>query len=495
MLLISSCVSPAAESHDVDLTRQAQSELFAARYQNAADLYQKIVTREPAFADGYYGLVRALLKAHRAGDAYVAAENGLKSAPHTAGALSAAGLANFRRGDVQQAEQNFLDAYKLDRKHPGALNGMALIYAMVSKFKTARALSSEAYEGAPGDPALRLAHANTLKGAEHIAELERVLAIYDPQSEEAHNLRAHIAADRAAGDRVLRRLTNSPQNARIKLFWIFDGPKRKRGLGMRVQLNGRHSVTLLLDTGASGISVSPKTAEKAGLEILTEESSEVKGIGDERPQASLRYLAAEVRVGDIVFADYPVSVFQSARTADFDGLIGADVFQHYLVGIDFLNTDLSLDARSNDQQAASDEPQDPIAPLPGFTQTYRLGDHLNVFTSANDGPPELFLIDSGSSSNLIDTEFARASTSVYRDDRTVIKGVQGKVDHASRALRITLLFAGFRQENTDLIAMSFDKMNDSRGVGIAGILGLPVLEHLKLTIDYRSGTVRFEKKQ
>jgi len=43
--------------------------------------------------------------------------------------------------------------------------------------------------------------------------------------------------------------------------------------------------------------------------------------------------------------------------------------------------------------------------------------------------------------------------------------------------------------------MSFDKMNDSRGVGIAGILGLPVLEHLKLTIDYRSGTVRFEKKQ
>jgi hypothetical protein len=73
-----------------------------------------------------------------------------------------------------------------------------------------------------------------------------------------------------------------------------------------------------------------------------------------------------------------------------------------------------------------------------------------------------------------------------------VKGIQGKVNETSRASRITLLFAGFRQENSDLIAMNFDKISDSMGVGLAGILGLPVLEHLKLTIDYRSGTVRFE---
>ena len=32
------------------------------------------------------------------------------------------------------------------------------------------------------------------------------------------------------------------------------------------------------------------------------------------------------------------------------------------------------------------------------------------------------------------------------------------------------------------------------GVGIAGILGLPVLGQGKLTIDYRNGTVRFDYK-
>jgi hypothetical protein len=369
---------------------------------------------------------------------------------------------------------------------------MARIFAMVSKFKTARALRLEAYRSAPSDPELVLSYANTLKGAEHIAALERALAIYDPQSEEARNLRAHIASDRAAGDRKLRQLVGAPQSARIKMFWISDGPNNKRGVGLHVQFNQRQTVRLLLDTGASGISLSPKTAEKAGLEILSEESSEAKGIGDQRPEDSLHYVAAEVRAGDVAFANYPVSVFRSAKTADFDGLIGADVFQAFLVGIDFSNLELSLEANSIGQSAGPDEPQDPVARPPGFTQTYRFGNHLTVFTSVNDGTPRLFLIDSGSSSNLIDAEFARASTSVYRDERTVVKGIQGKVNETSRASRITLLFVGFRQENSDLIAMNFDKISDSMGVGLAGILGLPVLEHLKLTIDYRSGTVRFE---
>jgi tetratricopeptide (TPR) repeat protein len=492
MPLCFSGAAAAAEPANAGLARQAKTELFAARYQNAADLYQKLLDQEPAFADGYYGLVRALIEAHRSQEAYVAAERGLSSVPRTAGALTAAGLANFRRGDIKEAEQNFREALKVDPEYAGALSGMARIFAMVSKFKTARALRLEAYRSAPSDPELVLSYANTLKGAEHIAALERALAIYDPQSEEARNLRAHIASDRAAGDRKLRQLVGAPQSARIKMFWISDGPNNKRGVGLHVQFNQRQTVRLLLDTGASGISLSPKTAEKAGLEILSEESSEAKGIGDQRPEDSLHYVAAEVRAGDVAFANYPVSVFRSAKTADFDGLIGADVFQAFLVGIDFSNLELSLEANSIGQSAGPDEPQDPVARPPGFTQTYRFGNHLTVFTSVNDGTPRLFLIDSGSSLNLIDAEFARASTSVYRDERTVVKGIQGKVNETSRASRITLLFAGFRQENSDLIAMNFDKISDSMGVGLAGILGLPVLEHLKLTIDYRSGTVRFE---
>ena len=90
---------------------------------------------------------------------------------------------------------------------------------------------------------------------------------------------------------------------------------------------------------------------------------------------------------------------------------------------------------------------------------------------------------------------AEASTKVYNDDRTVLQGIQGRVKEVGRASRITLAFAGFRQDNPDLLTMSMDKQNDGFGVRLAGILGMPVLWQMKLAIDYRNGAVRFDYKK
>jgi hypothetical protein len=104
-------------------------------------------------------------------------------------------------------------------------------------------------------------------------------------------------------------------------------------------------------------------------------------------------------------------------------------------------------------------------------------------------------VDSGSSSNVIDTETAKEFTRVDGDSFTVVKGIQGKVNETSRANKISLVFAGFRQDNPDLVAISLEKMSDSMGVGFGGILGMPVLGQLAVTIDYREGTLRLEYKK
>jgi hypothetical protein len=97
--------------------------------------------------------------------------------------------------------------------------------------------------------------------------------------------------------------------------------------------------------------------------------------------------------------------------------------------------------------------------------------------------------------NLIDTETARESAGVSEDSRIIIKGVQGNVDKTSRANRLSLTFAGFRQDNPSLAAISLEKMGDSMGVAFGGILGMPVLGSLAVTIDYRSGTVKLDYKK
>jgi tetratricopeptide (TPR) repeat protein len=477
------------ESAEESTVKQARTELLAARYDNAIELYRKILAQEPA-ADGYYGLTRALLKSHRSKEAYAAADESLKRVPQTAAAQTAAGLAMFRKGDIPQAESFFRAAIKLDANYCGALSGLASIYSSVSKPKTARDLLHQAYATCPDDPTLMLARANTFKGAEHINALERVLAAIDPESEEARGVQAHIASDRALGDRKTRRMISAYVPARIKLTHVMNGPNHLRGFGVRVQFNQRYTATLLLDTGASGISLAPKAAQKAGLELLSDESMGAKGIGDKKPEDSFTYLAPEIRIGPLVFADHPVSVFRTAKDSDIDGLIGSDVFQKFVVSLDFPGLQLALEPYP---ALADDDSQDSNAIPEGFHRVIRAGNHLLIATSVNQSPAKLFLIDSGSSSNLIDAEGAREFTGVHRDGSTGVRGIQGNVDRVSRADRITLNFAGFRQDNPDLIAISLEKPSESMGVGITGVLGMPVLAQLKLTIDYRAGAVRLER--
>jgi hypothetical protein len=205
-------------------------------------------------------------------------------------------------------------------------------------------------------------------------------------------------------------------------------------------------------------------------------------------------MAASLSIGDLEFADYPVQVLENAKSTDYDGLIGADVFQLFRVSIDFQHLRLILGAYP-DGPTSADAPVDaPDAVPDGFCPMLRFGHGLTVCTSVNEGPARLFLVDSGSSVDLVDTAIARESTRVGVDEGPGLSGIQGRVEKLWRARRITLLFAGLRHENPNLLAASLDGLGDASGVGIAGLLGMPVLWDMKVTIDYRNGAMRFEKQ-
>lgn len=476
-----------------DLTSRAQQELYEARFDSAAKIYAEAIEADPHNSAAYYGRVAALLEAHHhSREALETADQALQNAPGAALTEAAAGLADFRRGEISSSEKHFVAALKLDPRSPEALEGLARIYSTISLFKHARDFMLKAYHLAPNDPSLIVSYANTLKGVEHIAALEQALALYDPSSEEARSLSAHIASDTALGDRKLRRLTSPYAASRIKLMQLLDGPNHLRGYGLTVRVNGKENVKLLLDTGASGISLAPKTAKKAGLEILHHESTDAKGIGDDAAQTSYLYVASEIRAGDVAFADFPISVFRSAKSVDYDGLVGADVFRRFLVTIDFPHSEMLLDPRPTGD-ITTDGPVDYDKRAPGFYRAFRFGSHLVLPTLINQKGETLFMIDSGSSANLIDTDTARKFTGVYRDDRTIVRGVQGKVNQTSRAEQISLVFAGFRQENPNLVSISLENASDSFGVGLGGILGMPVLWQLRMTVDYVDGTVKLER--
>lgn len=68
---------------DADLAHQAQRDLFAARYDRAAESYAKLIHEDPQWALGYDRLVRALLEAERSKEAQAIAQQASERVPET----------------------------------------------------------------------------------------------------------------------------------------------------------------------------------------------------------------------------------------------------------------------------------------------------------------------------------------------------------------------------------------------------------------------------
>jgi len=151
--------------------------------------------------------------------------------------------------------------------------------------------------------------------------------------------------------------------------------------------------------------------------------------------------AESIKIGEMEFHNCPIRVTDSYFAADGDGLIGSDVFEKFLVGIDFPDEKLKLSELpkrpgeqerelgltngddSDDKQAVENDAQDRyIAPeMQSFTSVFRFGHHLLVPTSIGDVPSKLFVLDTGAVNNVISPSAAEEVTKVQRDPHIIVR--------------------------------------------------------------------------
>jgi hypothetical protein len=298
-----------------------------------------------------------------------------------------------------------------------------------------------------------------------------------------------------------------------------------------VKLNG-HGNRLALDTGTSGILVRSATAEKAGLTRIGEQR--IGGLGDKDQQSGYVAVAAHIRVGDLEFEDCLVRIVDAPGSSDIDGLIGSDVFGAYLIDIDIPGQKLRLSPlpKRPDEAAAptalnsagetrgapednvengGEEQPSPnqakpanlaanphlpkdayVAPeMARWTRVFRFGHMLLIPTRVDGFGPMLFMIDTGSFTNILSTRAAREVTKVRADSRTQVRGLSGAVANVYRADKATLQFGHYSQENEDIVTLDLSALSKSTGTEVSGILGFEMLRILQVKIDYRDGLVDF----
>ncbi len=505
-----------------------------ASYQALLKSDSKLVPEQLVAAQ--VGLVRAMLRQQKIDEALDAVNTALAVQPNAAAFLAVKGDVQFRNGEMPDAELSYLAAKKLDAKEVHAYLGLARLYGSYSLYRKAYDMLQSAHEVAPDNIEVQRAWLRMLPRKERLAALEAYLSGPHPDNEEETKwMTEYLEFLKATADKPVHAcgLVSKVEQTETKLETMYGANgHRMRGIGLSVKLNDRNA-HLLLDTGAGGIMVSHKVAEKAGLTPIS--AVHFGGIGDKGLQSGYTAVADHIRIGELEFQDCVVAVSDKGSVADEDGLIGADVLGAYLIDIDLPGMRLKLSPlpkrpedtvapkslnSEGEEQANAEQKEDnvneptpkdqnsppstakPARRLPkdryiapemaDWTKVFRFGHSILVPTSVNNSKSMLFGLDTGAFSNLLSVRAGRQVSKVSSEERVRVHGVSGAVDKVYSSDEATLRFGHFQQANLGIITLDLSTISQHTGTEVSGFLGFAMLRQLEVELDYRDGLVDFK---
>jgi tetratricopeptide (TPR) repeat protein len=506
------------------------------RFDDAIAKYQSVLQQDPKSGEAYAGWSRCLLKQQKIAEAFEVANKGVAVAPDSSAAHSALGDMLFRKGELHDADVEWVKAANSPKPDARAFLGIGPLENSMSLYAKAKAAIDRAHELDPDDPEIQRHWFSTLRRADQIRRLEQYLAHVTNDDEKTRyslERRLELLKARQEGPSRSCRLATNVQHTETRLERMLIDPTHLHGYGLRVAVN-QQSARLLFDTGASGLLINRRMAEKAGVKPLVQ--NRMEGIGDNGPMNGFVGYADSIKVGGLEFQNCLVEVSEKRSIVEDDGLIGADVFSQFLVTIDFPNEKLVLgelpkrpdeqttkpvtldtgdpddpssgpEDRETEQSAKPDTKTTNVTPqssgpkdryvaeeMKSYTPIFRFGHELLIPTKIGSASTKLFLIDTGSVTNLISSGAAAEVTKVRGEDRVHLRGISGSVKNVKSADKVMIQFGHFRQENDDLISFDLTPISRSTGTEVSGILGFAMLRMLSVKIDYRDGLVDFEYK-
>ena len=392
----------------------------------------------------------------------------------TSGQFSDRGDRLFRAAHFEDAEAAYLQAIEFDRTNIRGQMGVARIAAMMSDLHRAARYYSAAYQLNPLDPDAILGYANSIDdGPARRTLFEKFLSV----SRDAHaeDVTARILIARRLGARAAV-VADPERGYRIPLENTSSGPI------LRARINGTGELRLLVDTGASGITLNAVAASKLRLDYLT--AAAVTGFGSGSPAPARMMRAESFESGGLTISNLAVEVAQSELIPGADGVIGPDLFHDFLIRLNFPARILEL-IPFDDPVARSETDASSCLDC---HRAWRLG-HLLLIQGTVEGRVQgYFIIDSGSPCSLVSRKLVFADGT-----RAGFAGAQGEQEVRALARRVTIRIGSQGLVETAPVSFDNSEMNARYGTEIAGALGYSLLRNVTLSVDYRNGLVKVEK--
>ncbi len=500
----------------------AADQLFAAgKILEAGARYQALVNADPKLIAARVGLIRCYMMVEKLDEAQAAADAAIALEPNSWLLQLTLGDLRFAQGKLPESERAYVKAENLKPDEAAPYLGLARVYRVYSLNRRAYDNLKRAHEVAPNEIQVQVLWFNSLPHQDRVPALEAYLASPEVNPQVARQLEQYLAYLKKNADAPTHacKLVSNVQETNTKLDAL-PRPGTKLGAsGVAVKINGQE-MHLALDTGSSGVLLGRTAAERVGLKKLA--YMPIMGVGDAGQQGGYTAVVDRIRVGDLEFQDCIVRVTEaSTPVTGEDGLIGSDVFGAYLVDIDIPGAKLrlsplpkrpdetahpaalkTLPADSQELESDEDSPGAPsqahlpkdayVAPeMANWSKALRFRSLLLVPTKVDRTGPLLFLLDTGSFSNILSTRAASKITQIRSDPGMSVKGMSGTVNKVYTADKATLEFGHYEQDNQDVVTFDLTPVCKQTGTEVSGILGYNMLRIMQTKIDYRDGLVDF----
>jgi tetratricopeptide (TPR) repeat protein len=414
-----------------------------------------------------------------------------------AGALCLIGEGSVRELRFKDAEVAFNRALAVDPRSARAHLGLGRIAVLLSKREEAKRYFSRAYQLDPLDPEVILAFANSVEDRRSKTILwGNFLALakgFDPAV--VADVRARLSIEQQLGDRDLSRVASPNSEYRIPLFSYRPYNKEIRGVTLAASLDGGKPLRLMIDTGASGVTLNPSAVRAAGLNYLA--LSSIGGFGGAKlagarialakrltiaaepvPQSTLgRAGLLRVSTGPgagraVEMENVLVQVADQELIPNADGIIGTEVFQDFLIRLDLRGRVLQLSPLQQEQD------------LPDMKRAYRV-DHLLLLRATVNGHSEgFFMLDTGSAYSVVSRELVPAL-----GRKEVVYGAQGQQEITLPTAPLRLRLDDRDVTEFEYAALDTREVSEHHHAEIAGSLGYSLLRDYTITVDYRNGLV------
>jgi hypothetical protein len=469
---------------EADLER-AEFLLCSGEVERAAETFAGIASADPQEARSRAGLVRSLLALDRWREALAEAQRFAAQLPASPIVATALGEAALRAGLFEEAEEALSPVVAAaGAQDLGGVPAETMARALVAlgRLRDAEGRTPVAYEYlnralalAPDDPGVAYESAGAAPDrAAMVARLTRYLGLCDGEDpDRIEAARGKIRFFEALGDRRVWVVEARPDRMELPLGAIEDGAGGVLGYTVDVVIGPRKKpVTLMLDSGSTGLFVLERIARKHGFTPLAVETA--FGGGGDRRHASPRGLFPEISIGSLRFS--AALAMTTSHEIDpigrFHGLLGLSVFDGYRITLDLDELRLILDRT--------------VAERTEGASYWDVSGQMLVWATTSSGGGGLFLLDTGATRTAVSLDLAEHSPGARIGAPVPITGYGGALSGARRVAGLTVEFDGRATPDASVNAIDLSVPSRLGGVELSGQVGLDLLAGRRIDIDTRS---------